>query len=332
MSVHSGAGASPPIHRLAVPTPFPVGDVNAYLIDAHPLTLVDCGPLTDEAWDALNAAVEHTGRALRDVGQLVLTHPHEDHAGLAERVRRVSGCAVHAHPADLRRLLDLPGEWDALADFAVDACRRAGAPQEHLEVFTESLADFRSHSEPLASAAGLEEGDALGVEYGGAGWEFRVLHTPGHTRGSVCLWQPSTCELLSGDTLLGRISSNALLECGAGGRRVEALPRYLETLQRLAGLATRRVLPGHGEEVEGDVKGLVEGRVRFHEKRAAKILGLVRSGVSTPWALADRLFPGLPPSMVFLAVSEVVGHLDLLAERGELAFSGQRDDWDITPP
>lgn len=312
---------TPTVRRIEVPTPFPVGSVNAWLLLGEPLTLVDCGPLTEEAWAELRAGVEAAGRRLEEVRRLVLTHPHPDHAGLAERVRRASGCRVHAHPVDHGRLLDRPGAWAAIAAFIVETCRRAGAPDSHAEAVAAGLRGLRGYAEPLAAVEALGDGDELTA--GGSPW--RALHTPGHARGALCLWQAQGGVLVSGDTLLAHISSNALLEPDPEGFRQRTLLRYRESLSRLAALGPRRVAPGHGDPVEEGVAALIEGRLAFYERRAGRLKGLVAEGLRTPWQLAARLFPGVSPASAFLAVSEIVGHLDLLAERGEIAFEGQEE-------
>ena len=98
------------------------------------------------------------------------------------------------------------------------------------------------------------------------------------------------------------------------------------------------MLPGHGEEFgaaepgEDAVSPLVAQRLDFYDRRAGQILALVRQGVTTPWEMVRRLFPDLDPGYVFLGVSEVVGHLDLLADRGEVVFEGQEGTWRVELP
>ncbi len=318
------------IHPIPVPTPFYVGDVNAYLLEGPPLTLVDTGPLTDEAWDALEAGVRAAGFPVEAVERLVLTHPHHDHSGLARRVRRASGCPVYAHPVDHDRLLDRPGEWDAIAGFLGETCRRAGAPPWAADAVLAGLEALNRYTEPLDAVHPLDEGAVVTV----GGTRLRVLHTPGHARGALCLWDGGTGSLVAGDTLLPTISSNAILEPGRDGRfRERTLVSYLATLERLRALAPRRLLPGHGEVLGGaeTLDRLVAGRLSFHAARADEILGLVRSGARTPWEISEHLFPDPDPAFLFLVVSEVVGHLDLLADRGAVTFGGQDGPWIVIP-
>ena len=88
------------LHRLELPTPFPVGPVNAYLLRGDPLTLVDTGPKTVEAQTALERGVAAAGARLKDIRRILLTHGHTDHAGNAAWVAQRSGAPVHVHEGD----------------------------------------------------------------------------------------------------------------------------------------------------------------------------------------------------------------------------------------
>jgi glyoxylase-like metal-dependent hydrolase (beta-lactamase superfamily II) len=84
------------IHRLAIPTPFQVGRVNAYLIEDSPLTLLDSGPNSAKAMDELEQALARHGHAVEDLELLIVTHQHIDHFGLASVLARRSGAEVAA--------------------------------------------------------------------------------------------------------------------------------------------------------------------------------------------------------------------------------------------
>ncbi len=71
------------IHRIPLPTPFQIGDVNAWLLLGDPLTLVDAGPLMEETEARLEAGLAALGVAVEDLELIVLTHQHDDHVGLA---------------------------------------------------------------------------------------------------------------------------------------------------------------------------------------------------------------------------------------------------------
>lgn len=69
------------VHKIVIPTPYAVGDVNAFLVKGDALTLFDAGPKTEEAYEAIKWGLHSAGYDLKDVEQVVLTHHHPDHAG-----------------------------------------------------------------------------------------------------------------------------------------------------------------------------------------------------------------------------------------------------------
>ena len=95
-------------------------------------------------------------------------------------------------------------------------------------------------------------------------------------------------------------------------------------MQRVAAMDVSAAWPGHGEPFH-DVRALVRQRVMFHAQRAERILGLFDGNSLTTYQIARRLFPQLDPLNFFLAISEVLGHLELLESEGRVSAT-QRDD------
>ena len=74
-------------------------------------------------------------------------------------------------------------------------------------------------------------------------------------------------------------------------------------------------LPGHGEEIT-DVKGLIQKILTHHQERMDLICSILSRGEKSPYEIAMDLFPGVPPFEVFLGISETLGHLEILREKG----------------
>lgn len=148
------------------------------------------------------AASKHTLRAM------YLTHGHFDHILAAEPISRVTGAPVYCHPADFVMLGD-----PSMGSYNQTVC---------------------SLSFPKALEA-LPYGDTIDL----CGIHFQVLHTPGHSSGSVCLYDAENGVLFSGDTLFRAGFGRTDLYGGSGSQLRASLHR-LFTLPRDV-----RVYPGH---------------------------------------------------------------------------------------
>jgi glyoxylase-like metal-dependent hydrolase (beta-lactamase superfamily II) len=296
------------ISRLAIPTPWAVGRVNCYLVEDEPLTLVDTGPNSGRALDELEQALGAHGRRVEDLERIVITHHHPDHEGLLAVLRRRSGAEVCALDRMAPWLADWQGEMRAEDEHAAALMREHGVPDDVVAVLEALAQGFRAWGSSAPVDTPLADGSVL--EFAGRRWH--VLHRPGHSSTDTLFHDSERREAIGGDHLLGHISSNPL----ASKDEPRALVRYLESMRATAALdALDTVLPGHGEPVE-DPRGLVEARVRMHDRRARKIAAMLDRPLSAH-AIAREMWGRIALTQAFLTLSEVLGHLDLLVERGE---------------
>lgn len=176
-------------------------DCYALIVPQHGAILVDA---PRDAWTAALDAAEALHAPVR---LAIATHGHWDHITDMARVREL-GIPVGAHPDDADLFADPHGQGLTLP-FAVD---------------------------PVTVDRPLGEGDRLSL----GPVEVRVLHTPGHTRGSITIWVPAADALFTGDTLLK----------GGAGHTAEpgaSLPALGVSVRRLATYPDQtRLYPGHG--------------------------------------------------------------------------------------
>lgn len=305
----------PSVYHIPLPTPFPVGDVNVYLAEGEALTLIDCGVRDVPGRMALERALGTLGYRLADIRRLVITHHHTDHLGLAGEIVAESGCEVLAHPLAVG-WIERPHEARAaFRAFSGGLMRAAGVPEDEIALSDQVGRYLASLASPAVVAATLDEGDAL--ELGGCMW--RVYHTPGHAGDLICFYQPESRVLLASDHILRDVSSNPLLEAPEtpGGERPRRLLDYMRELERIAALDIEIAYTGHGEPVE-DVRALVAERLALHGKRAARLYDLLRAGPRTVHELGRLMFPHAGKTELFLVISEVIGHLDILTQQGRV--------------
>ena len=194
---------------------------NVYLLTEGPLTLIDAGIVGDGS--AILRHIESLGFGAWDLARILLTHRHADHAGGAAALREATGAAVYAHTADLERRDD---------SFVLRGRLRTGRP---------TPVDC-----PLEDGQELEPG-------------IVVVHSGGHTSGSVAFYLPAKRALFLGDTVINNVS-----------RLSRPLPMSNEdsaasevTLRRLAALDADAGFFGHGPPL---LSGLQEALVEVSRR------------------------------------------------------------------
>jgi glyoxylase-like metal-dependent hydrolase (beta-lactamase superfamily II) len=305
------------VHRLAIPTPFQVGRVNAYLIEDTPLTLIDSGPNSAKALDELEQALAAHEHAIEDIELLVVTHQHIDHFGLASILARRSGAEVAAL-AGLDAYLGSFREETELDDaFAERTMLRHGVPPEVVGALRAVSASFRAWGSTVEVTRTLADGEELKL----SNRTLRVLHRPGHSPSDTLFWDERRRQLFVADHLLKLISSNPLLArpLGAGkdftGPRPHALIDYLASLEQTRTMDLDLVLPGHGPPIT-DHAALIERRQGMHERRARRIERLIAKQPRSAHDLASEMWGDIAVTQAYLTLSEVLGHTDLLIAAG----------------
>ena len=201
---------------------------NVYLLaGSDSLTLVDAALPFNAG--KIRRYIESIGRTLSDVRQVVLTHSHPDHTGSLRSLFGGSDVPALVHKADTRsgglgrwlhypgQLLSLPGNLPLLSRIPADGL--------------------------------LEDGVELSVLDG-----IKVLHTPGHTPGSVCLLDEKRGVLIAGDMLIsdGRSFHRPVQFPGTDFRA------YRKSIERIAALDFDTACVGHGNPVVGGAKAALE--------------------------------------------------------------------------
>ena len=298
------------IEKLVIPTPFPVGPINVYLVVDDPITLVDTGPKTDQAVAALREQLRKHGFKTEDVKRIVLTHTHEDHCGLAGMLQRESGARVHVHEWEFQNI-----STHRHTRVNPDLLKRAGAPSEELDRMAARYQLIHHFADAVEDVEAYRDEQ----EFVFASGALRVIHTPGHTPGSSCLLRESNRLMLAGDTILKNITPNPVLNHDPINphRRFPSLGEYLVSLARIRALAPTLIKTSHGDDVT-DYEEHFHRLVRHIHERLAKVIGLVPKQGVTAWEMSKMVFPKASDINRFLAVSEAVANLDLAVAEGKL--------------
>ena len=170
---------------------------------SHEAIVIDPG-------DDISRIVATLARHQLTLKQIVVTHAHIDHIAGAQQLKRLTGAPIFYNQLDLPliKMMDVQAGWLGIATPEV-------APPD----------------------ADLADNQAVSI----TGLSATVLHTPGHTQGSSCLWIPDHKLLIAGDTLFAGSVGRTDLPGGNTEQLIQSINDRLLTLPE-----DTKVLPGHG--------------------------------------------------------------------------------------
>ena len=190
---------------------------NSYLIKGRDLNvLIDPG--ISEQFPNLERKLGNLDVNIGDVDMVINTHEHVDHFGANQHLPEKVPILAHRYAA--AKIVS--------ADDEVLLCRAHGEDPNGFKV-----------NIWLENLNVLDTGD----------WFLKILHTPGHTSGSLCIYEPRRKVLISGDTVFGQGTISNISSSGSYGE-------YINSLARLYTMKINVLLPGHGrisQDAEEDI-------------------------------------------------------------------------------
>ncbi len=305
------------IHRIECPLPMPQagGPANVYVIEETDggVALFDSGIGTPTGETAVREGFRKLGYSFGDVRRIYLSHGHIDHFGLARTMSEESGAPVYIHEGDRRKVEQPVANWEAVRPAYTEYMRKLGVSAEDLARLEHHHKHFLAMARPVEHTRGVQDGDVLSFKH----FSAVVLHSPGHTPGLTCLYVEQHRLLFSDDHLLERVSPNPLIEVDAEipDAKFRALPTYLRTLDRTRKLDVDLVLPGHNKPFHGPGR-IIEGLLGFYEGRQQKVRDKLGNGPTNAMDLVMHVFPRVGRRELNLTMSEIVGNLEVLEDRG----------------
>ena len=289
----------------------PLGYTYSYLLK-EATTLIDTGVNTGQALEALSQQLKQAGLEVSSIRRLIATHLHGDHVGLMNQIRDISGARIYAHVEALKAQQTQKGR-DWAQEYMKELKLLGGtAPDGFLGRLTSSL----NRRRPIQLDEPLEDGQILEIE----GSTLKILHTPGHAREHICLYDAEKRLLYAGDFILPKITPHISLHDLKGGN---PLGDYLRALEKIRGLPVDLVLPAH-ERTFQDLDGRILELEEHHEKRCHEIVEAMKGGAITVFQISSKVsWDSRPwPEMQFwtkrMAAAETLAHLIYMKNRGEV--------------
>jgi glyoxylase-like metal-dependent hydrolase (beta-lactamase superfamily II) len=289
--------------------------------------VVDPGWDSERGWQDLQAGFEAAGVPADRVTGIVVTHVHLDHHGLSRHLSEVSGAPIAMHSAEVQalpsRIREAVGSQSAHSWLG-----RCGAPADVMAEFNSDLAEMLGVFRLAEPDVLLDDGDALDLP----GRQVRVVWTPGHTPGHICLYDADHGVLLTGDHLLPRISPNIGLTPGSMD---SPLASYLSSLGLMGDYDSAEALPAHEYRFRG-IAGRAGALIEHHGIRASEVLDVIAAeGRATIWDVTTKLtwsrgWDQINGFMRRAALFETAAHIQYLEQEGRLAVrSGSPGEPDL---
>lgn len=309
----------------------PLGHVNTYLVKADDgYLLVDCGWDTADTLQALEGHLRALDIKLPDVRHLVITHIHPDHYGLAGRLREIANADLSFHRLERLYIESRYVDADELMNEMREWLHMNGTPIDELDRLNRGSMGMLSRVQIAYPDRTLDGGEEIPC----GRFNFKVIWTPGHSAGHICLYDRSNKVLLSGDHVLPHITPAVGLHVRTTSN---PLADYLDSLRLIGKLEAELVLPGHGEPFEGLPERTGE-LLLHHQRRLDEIVSLLlaRAGERmTGFEIASRMqwsrrrtWDDLSAFERRMAVTEALAHVELLHARGQV--SKRYDEGQIT--
>lgn len=279
--------------------------------------LVDCGWNTDSAYQALEEGMKEHGSHPGEISQLVITHIHPDHYGMAGRLKRLADCEVIVHEKDAEIIHDRYFAPKGLTDEMSTFMSTNGVPDLSAPDMAKGSMNMLDRVAPVPPDTEVKGGEVIKV----GDFDFELIWTPGHSPGHICLYEPNRKILLTGDHILPTITPNVSIHAQTSG---SPLGDYMRSLRKLIDLDVEHVLPAHEFHITDLKKRIIEIE-EHHDIRLDEMYNCVDSGGSTAWDVAGRVkwatgkLEDFEPFMQRAAVGETIAHLEYLFESGRLS-------------
>lgn len=301
------------MYRVEIPIPEnPLGTSNSYLIKGPEKNLmIDTGLNEPESMEVMTAALDRLDVDLTTT-DFFITHLHPDHFGLVSRLA-VQTARVYLHQQEMG-WFDVKNRLDDFFRFA----RRNGFLADELNSDSRKSSVFENSLNRNLGFHFLKEDDTIKV----GDFLFRCVETPGHTRGHLCLFEPTRKIFLAGDHLLPTISPVLEFMEVEGW---EPLKAYLASIEKLRRVDIELVLPGHGGPFRRH-RDRIDELKTHHDRRLKEVVSLMKQGHRTAFQLASQMTWNIkhdswdlfPLFEKIIAVGETVAHLAYLEKNGQV--------------
>ncbi|WP_016730634.1 MBL fold metallo-hydrolase [Saccharolobus islandicus] len=299
------------LFKLSIKLPdLAIGSLNAYLLTLGDKNiLIDTGSPSYGSISSLVEELENLGMKISDINEIIITHFHIDHIGLAYLLSKLAKVKIIIGNVEYNFIKRFKYRYNEM----IKILKLNGASQQLLDIAFDFTSGFRAN---IYSRVG-ELNNVETVNDSQQLYNLKFLFTPGHTIGHICIYDEENKLLLSGDTLLADITPNVSLY----EENSNPLNEYLKSLKRISSLEVKKFLPAHGRIIENTEERIRE-LIKHHEERLNEMLEMMGNRELTAYEIASKIkwklkyngWDELDPSQKYLAMGETLAHLKYLED------------------
>ncbi|MCM3121583.1 MBL fold metallo-hydrolase [Mesobacillus sp. MER 48] len=270
---------------------------------------MDTGNPGKKSFYQLKALLKEHKLAFSDFDHMIVTHMHTDHSGGVSLIQEEAGLPVYVHELAEPVITGGETEFNRLNDFFNDFIRQCGAnPSVHQHT--------RKYKEEIwRDVHYISEGEEVYI----GGKPYKVLHVPGHSQTDILLVNEQKGITFVGDHIIPELAVNAFIEPPPPGKKERPSPliQYRESLRRSRDLQLGKCYSGHGKPFTGHIE-LIGKRLDQQDARCQQIHRLLKERDKNVYEICQEIYPHLKGPIVFLGLSQIQGHLDLMEARDEV--------------
>lgn len=294
----------------------PLKSINSYIIKGKRNLVIDTGMNRQECEESLINALSELNIDL-NMTDFLITHMHADHSGLIGKLSTIDS-TVYFTKEDAPYILY--SDWDNFWDQEAEYAKKYGFPIDSLLNAIKKHPGYKYafRGKLLGKVKLIEDKEVL--NYGGL--ELVTIKTPGHTKGIVCLYEPSKKLFFSSDHVLLNITPNI----SAAYENDNPLKQYLDSLEKVYNLKVELVLPGH-RKLFSNLQKRIDELKNHHKERLNEILNILDYKIpknayeiasNMHWDIKYKAWEDFPIPQKWFAHSEAIAHLLYLLEQNKV--------------
>jgi glyoxylase-like metal-dependent hydrolase (beta-lactamase superfamily II) len=292
------------VHKISLVST--IGQVNVFLLEGDELVMIDSGDGTNSSMKKLSDELETLGFELNEISMIINTHEHIEHFGGNATIKDVSGARILAHKLAAPLIEDMRKQMPSKSDLM-------DIPEE----ISSSYRKFRfAMYEDLKTTnvdVRLQGNESILIDDS----SLKVIYTPGHTRGHICIYEEEDEILFAGDMVI----ENGTPDTGALPGQYGDMTDFLNSLHRLKDLKIKRLLQSHGEEVSDPYKK-IEDTIQSKLIRERELLQVLEGSGKTITQLINIIYgEGKLPR--FMYYGTVLAYLEKLKCDGKVKRDGE---------